>query len=438
MALGLYSDCRDPEHRHRQSWQSSPLIPQSKTFSLSLSSSEGFLPELKFSRILTEPINPRARHRGRRPRTDVPKRLLSVSNVTSSGLSQSFFINGGLLSNMDSIVAMQNLQSAIPGIPISRIMAAGCPHGFSGQAREAGAPAVNSKNSLSMLPMMLQGITHPHGAAVPQHTIFSIGAMMPQTLTPPSSAHASSSSSSPPAGRATAQSSASASGSDSSFARAADAQSTASSHHSEGEGDRNPEVKECSDLLVAAEEAECAAVAAAVTSASRVHLSTAHLGAGSHVAFNPFLIPGMSHGLLYPHMFLPHGGIMALPAMPPGAVEAPPGNPKRRRNRGQEEWERKEEKAAGVEERQSASSSFSSPSTPSPKPSLCLTEELHARPAERRDCPSGLHQPGSGPAPGLDQAAGEEADQRSEDGREAVEKVKQDSEGRGGAAEEET
>lgn len=369
----------------------------------------------------------------------MPKRLLSVSNVTSSSLSQSFFINGGLLSNMDSIVAMQNLQSAIPGIPISRIMAAGCPHGFSAQAREAGASAVNSKNSLNMLPMMLQGITHPHGAAVPQHTIFSIGAMMPQTLTPPSSAHASSASS--PAGRATTQSSASASvGTDSSFARAADAQSTASSHHSEGEGERNPEVKESSDLLVAAEEAECAAAAAAaVTSASRVHLSTAHLGAGSHVAFNPFLIPGMSHGLLYPHMFLPHGGIMALPAMPPGAVDAPPGNPKRRKNRGQEEWERKEEKAASVEERQStvkagASSSFSSPSTPSPNPSLCLTEELHGQPGERKDCPFGLHQPGSGPG----EAAVEEADQRSEDRREAVEKVKQDSEERGEVPEEET
>lgn len=337
---------------------------------------------------------------------------------------------------MDSIVAMQNLQSAIPGIPISRIMAAGCPHGFSAQAREAGTPAVNSKNSLNMLPMMLQGITHPHGAAVPQHTIFSIGAMMPQTLTPPSSAHASSASS--PAGRATTQSSASASaGTDSSFARAADAQSTASSHHSEGEGERNPEVKESSDLLVAAEEAECAA-AAAVTSASRVHLSTAHLGAGSHVAFNPFLIPGMSHGLLYPHMFLPHGGIMALPAMPPGAVDAPPGNPKRRKNRGQEEWERKEEKAASVEERQSTvkagASSFSSPSTPSPNPSLGLTEELHGQPGERKDCPFGLHQPGSGPG----EAAVEEADQRSEDRREAVEKVKQDSEERGEVPEEET
>lgn len=359
---------------------------------LFLSSLKGFLPELKFSRILTEPVNLRSRHRGRRPRADVPKRLLSVSNVTSSSLSQSFFINGGLLSNMDSIVAMQNLQSAIPGIPISRIMAAGCPHSFSAaaQPREAGAPAVNSKNSLNMLPMMLQGI--PHGAAVPQHAIFSIGAMMPH----------SSSSSSSPAGRASAQTSGSTSvGTDASFTRAADV----SSHHSEGEGDS--EVKESSDSVGEAEEA-----AAAATSASRVHLSTAHLGAGSHVAFNPFLIPGMSHGLLYPHMFLPHGGIMALPAMPPGAVEAPHGNPKRRKNRGQEEWERKEEKAASVDEKEStvkgaASSSLSSSSTPPPKP-----EELHGQQAERRDCLSG--------------ANAEEVEQRQED---TAEKVEQDSEG---------
>lgn len=215
----------------------------------------------------------------------------------------------------------------------------------------------------------------------------------------------SSSSSSSPGGRATTQTSSSTSvGTDASFSRAADV----SSHHSEGEGD--PEVKESSDSV-----GEAAAEAAAVvaTSAGRVHLSTAHLGAGSHVAFNPFLIPGMSHGLLYPHMFLPHGGVMALPAMPPGAVEAPHPNPRRRKNRGQEEWERKEEKAPSVEEstvKGAASSSFSTSSTPPSKP-----EEHHGQQAERRD--SGDHQPGCG---------AEEAEQRLED---MAEKVEQDSEG---------
>uniref|UniRef100_A0A4W6DNM0 Chromodomain helicase DNA binding protein 6 n=1 Tax=Lates calcarifer TaxID=8187 RepID=A0A4W6DNM0_LATCA len=208
----------------------------------------GFLPEGKFSRILTEPVNrdPGSRRRGRRPRSEMPKPLLSVSDSSSPGLGPPLFMNGGLIGSMDSMVAMQNLRGGIPGIPISGIMAAGFPHGFSAavQAGGAGASAEDAKNGLSMLPMMLHGIPHPHGAAIPQHALFSIGAMMAHTAASPSS-----------------------------------------------------------------------------TTPAEAHIGSAHLGAstGSHLTFNPFLIPGMSHGLLYPHMFLPHGGIMALPAMPPGA-----------------------------------------------------------------------------------------------------------------------
>uniref|UniRef100_A0AAQ5ZF89 DNA helicase n=1 Tax=Amphiprion ocellaris TaxID=80972 RepID=A0AAQ5ZF89_AMPOC len=235
----------------------------------------GFLPEGKFSRILTEPVNrdPGSRRRGRRPRSEMPKPLLSVSDSSSSGLGPPLFMNGGLIGSMDSMVAMQNLRGGIPGIPISGIMAAGFPHGFSAAvtAGAAGASAEDAKNGLSMLPMMLHGIPHPHGAAIPQHALFSVGTMMAHT----------------------------------------------------------------------------AAAAAIITSTSRAHISSAHLGGtGSHLTFNPFLIPGMSHGLLYPHMFLPHGGIMALPAMPPGAVDGSPGSPRRRRKRGREEGEREEEKAA--------------------------------------------------------------------------------------------
>uniref|UniRef100_A0A4W6DRT1 Chromodomain helicase DNA binding protein 6 n=1 Tax=Lates calcarifer TaxID=8187 RepID=A0A4W6DRT1_LATCA len=225
----------------------------------------GFLPEGKFSRILTEPVNrdPGSRRRGRRPRSEMPKPLLSVSDSSSPGLGPPLFMNGGLIGSMDSMVAMQNLRGGIPGIPISGIMAAGFPHGFSAavQAGGAGASAEDAKNGLSMLPMMLHGIPHPHGAAIPQHALFSIGAMMAHTAPPPPPPPSSSSSST-----------------------------------------------------------------------------------GSHLTFNPFLIPGMSHGLLYPHMFLPHGGIMALPAMPPGAVDGSPGSPKRRRKRGREEGEREEER----------------------------------------------------------------------------------------------
>uniref|UniRef100_A0A4W6DNK7 Chromodomain helicase DNA binding protein 6 n=1 Tax=Lates calcarifer TaxID=8187 RepID=A0A4W6DNK7_LATCA len=233
----------------------------------------GFLPEGKFSRILTEPVNrdPGSRRRGRRPRSEMPKPLLSVSDSSSPGLGPPLFMNGGLIGSMDSMVAMQNLRGGIPGIPISGIMAAGFPHGFSAavQAGGAGASAEDAKNGLSMLPMMLHGIPHPHGAAIPQHALFSIGAMMAHTAASPSS-----------------------------------------------------------------------------TTPAEAHIGSAHLGAstGSHLTFNPFLIPGMSHGLLYPHMFLPHGGIMALPAMPPGAVDGSPGSPKRRRKRGREEGEREEER----------------------------------------------------------------------------------------------
>uniref|UniRef100_A0A4W6DNY5 Chromodomain helicase DNA binding protein 6 n=1 Tax=Lates calcarifer TaxID=8187 RepID=A0A4W6DNY5_LATCA len=260
----------------------------------------GFLPEGKFSRILTEPVNrdPGSRRRGRRPRSEMPKPLLSVSDSSSPGLGPPLFMNGGLIGSMDSMVAMQNLRGGIPGIPISGIMAAGFPHGFSAavQAGGAGASAEDAKNGLSMLPMMLHGIPHPHGAAIPQHALFSIGAMMAHTAPPP-----------PPP--------------------------PSSSREEKGaaEANKRPGGVEA---------------AAIITSTSRAHIGSAHLGAstGSHLTFNPFLIPGMSHGLLYPHMFLPHGGIMALPAMPPGAVDGSPGSPKRRRKRGREEGEREEER----------------------------------------------------------------------------------------------
>uniref|UniRef100_A0A8C3G7H4 Chromodomain helicase DNA binding protein 6 n=1 Tax=Cyclopterus lumpus TaxID=8103 RepID=A0A8C3G7H4_CYCLU len=253
----------------------------------------GFLPEGKFCRILTEPVNrdPGSRRRGRRPRSEMPKPLLSISDSASSGLGPPLFMNGGLIGSMDSMVAMQNLRGGIHGIPISGIMAAGFPHGFSGGAS---ASAEDAKNGLSMLPMMLHGIPHPHGGAMPQHALFSVGAMMAHPPPPP---HTSSSSSS----------------------------SSSSGGASSGEKERSREEK---------------GAAAVVTSAGRSQLGAAHLGAGSHLTFNPFLIPGMSHGLLYPHMFLPHGGIMALPAMPPGAAE--PGSPKRRRKRGREEAQREE------------------------------------------------------------------------------------------------
>uniref|UniRef100_A0A8C3AAA6 Chromodomain helicase DNA binding protein 6 n=1 Tax=Cyclopterus lumpus TaxID=8103 RepID=A0A8C3AAA6_CYCLU len=320
----------------------------------------GFLPEGKFCRILTEPVNrdPGSRRRGRRPRSEMPKPLLSISDSASSGLGPPLFMNGGLIGSMDSMVAMQNLRGGIHGIPISGIMAAGFPHGFSGGAS---ASAEDAKNGLSMLPMMLHGIPHPHGGAMPQHALFSVGAMMAHPPPPPHTSSSSSSSSSSASKVTTTTATASASEAASpSSTTPADQEGGASS----GEKERSREEK---------------GAAAVVTSAGRSQLGAAHLGAGSHLTFNPFLIPGMSHGLLYPHMFLPHGGIMALPAMPPGAAE--PGSPKRRRKRGREEAQREE--AQREEEREStvkADASSPSPSAP-PDPEPPQEPDCHDPPA---------------------------------------------------------
>ncbi|XP_029007835.1 chromodomain-helicase-DNA-binding protein 6 isoform X2 [Betta splendens] len=350
----------------------------------------GFLPEGKFSRILTEPVNrdPNSRRRGRRPRSEMPKPLLSMSDASSAGLGPPLFMNGGLIGSMDSMVAMQNLRGGIPGIPISGIMAAGFPHGF--QAGGAGASVEDAKNGLSMLPMMLHGIPHPHGAALPQHALFSVGTMMTHTPPPPPHPSASSSSSSLSAAKVTTTTAPSTSDAGSPSSTTPVERESASV--SGGEHEKSQEEKGGLEVNKRAGAAEAAAL---ITSTSRAHISSAHLGAGtgSHLTFNPFLIPGMSHGLLYPHMFLPHGGIMALPAMPPGAVDGSPGSPKRRKKRAREEGDREEDKdkvvTGEVEERESTvkasvephpgpASSPSTPPTSAPDPGPPPAEELHS------------------------------------------------------------
>ncbi|XP_049893601.1 chromodomain-helicase-DNA-binding protein 6 isoform X1 [Epinephelus moara] len=408
----------------------------------------GFLPEGKFSRILTEPVNrdSGSRRRGRRPRSEMPKPLLSVSDSATSGLGPPLFMNGGLIGSMDSMVQMQNLRGGIPGIPISGIMAAGFPHGFSAavQAGGAGASAEDAKNGLSMLPMMLHGIPHPHGAAIPQHALFSVGAMMAHTPPPPPPHPSSSSSSSLSAAKVTTTTAPSTSEAASpSSTTPAERESTASSGSGGGEKERSREEKGATEANKRAGVAEAAAI---ITSTSRAHIGAAHLGGstGSHLTFNPFLIPGMSHGLLYPHMFLPHGGIMALPAMPPGAVDGSPGSPKRRRKRGREEGEREEERekaavAGKVEEREStvkanvtshpaSSSSPSIPSTSAPDPGLSPTEEPQTGQGDAEDGSAEPQEPDSHNP--LEGAATEEKEERLEDtgGKAAAEEEKRDSE----------
>ncbi|XP_073323863.1 chromodomain-helicase-DNA-binding protein 6 [Pagrus major] len=400
----------------------------------------GFLPEGKFSRILTEPVNrdPGSRRRGRRPRSEMPKPLLTVSDSTSSTLGPPLFMNGGLIGSMDSMVAMQNLRGGIPGIPISGIMAAGFPHGFSAavQAGGAAASADDAKNGLNMLPMMLHGIPHPHGAGIPQHALFSVGAMMAHAPPPPHPSSSSSSSLSAAKVTTTTAPSTSEAGSPSSTTPA-ERESAASSGSGGGEKERSREEKGAVEANKRPAGAETAAI---ITSTSRAHLGAAHLGggSGSHLTFNPFLIPGMSHGLLYPHMFLPHGGIMALPAMPPGAVDGSPGSPKRRRKRGREEGEREEEREKAVtgkvEEKEStvkrvgtsqpaSSSSPSIPSTSAPDPGLSPTEEPQTGQGDGEDGPAEPQEPDS-----HNHLEGAATEEKEDTGGEAAEEEKQDTE----------
>lgn len=399
---------------------------------------QGYLPEAKFSRILTEPVNRDlcSRRRGRRPRSEMPKPLLSVSDSASSGLASPLFMNGGLMGSMDSMVTMQNLRGGIPGIPISGIMAAGFPHGFTAAVQAGGVatPVDSAKNGLNMLPMMLQSIPHPHGGAIPQHAMFSVGAMMAHTPPPSSSlptttSSSSSSSSSLPTDKVTTTTAASTPEAASPSSTTA-ADSVVSSGSDAGEKGRSQE-----DGRAAESRPGGAEGAAIITSTSRGHVGAAiGAGAGSHITFNPFLIPGMSHGLLYPHMFLPHGGIMALPAMPPGAVDGPQSSPKRRRKRERDaEKEKEKEKAAAatVEESEStvqasAPSQSAPPSSPPvPPASLTLTEEHKDGGDAGEDASAELREPDSNHH--AEDATTPESGDRSEDARPAEEE-NQDSE----------
>ncbi|XP_076869918.1 chromodomain-helicase-DNA-binding protein 6 isoform X3 [Brachyhypopomus gauderio] len=277
----------------------------------------GFLPEGKFTRILTEPVNrdPGARRRGRRPRSEMPRAPeLSASMAP-------LFMNGGLIGSMD-LVGLPNLRN-VPGIPITGLM--GFPHGFAAAA----VPGEDAKNGLGMLPMMLHSMpaVHPplYGTHItgmmsqPTSTATSVGTAAAATC---GTATVTSTSS----GTATVTSTSSAL----SPSQADESSPTAPSERASPESStdrRNTETRpqgEDERKLAAA-----APVAPPATSSSVSITST-----GSHLAFNPFLIPGMSHGLLYPHMFLPHGSIMALPAMQ--AADST-GSPKRRRKKARDE-----------------------------------------------------------------------------------------------------
>uniref|UniRef100_A0A8C9SX71 Chromodomain helicase DNA binding protein 6 n=1 Tax=Scleropages formosus TaxID=113540 RepID=A0A8C9SX71_SCLFO len=245
----------------------------------------GFLPEGKFTRILTEPVcrDSGPRKRGRRPRNDMPKVGAMLSEAHSS--MGPLFMNG-LIGNMD-LMGLRNM----PSIPLTGLM--GFPHGF------AAVPAgEDAKNGLSMLPMMLHGM-QPH--------VFSVGGLMSQSATagtPTPTTAVSSAAASPASSSDLAVTGASAEG-----------EPTSSEADAETKKEDKPLVE-------------------GKAGPAHSHGDGSGGGSGSHLAFNPFLIPGMSHGLLYPHMFLPHGGIMALPSMPHADSS---GSPKRKKKKLREE-----------------------------------------------------------------------------------------------------
>lgn len=223
---------------------------------------QGFLPENKFSHTLTEPVLRDAgpRRRGRRPRSELLKAPAIVAD-SPSGMGPLFM--NGLIAGMD-LVGLQNMRN-MPGIPLTGLV--GFPAGF------ATMPTGEEvKSTLSMLPMMLPGM-----AAVPQ--MFGVGGLlnapMPTTCTstapvPPSSTTKSGTS-----------------------VTEKTAEDKPSGH------DVKP------DTL-----AEDKPGPSPYSDQSEPAITTS-----SPVAFNPFLIPGVSPGLIYPSMFLSPGLGMALPAM---------------------------------------------------------------------------------------------------------------------------
>ncbi|XP_059426467.1 chromodomain-helicase-DNA-binding protein 6-like isoform X3 [Carassius carassius] len=269
----------------------------------------GFLPEGKFTRILSGPVcrDPGPRRRGRRPRSEMPK-----APELTSGMGP-LFMNGGLIGSMDQ-VSLPNLRN-VPGIPLTGIM--GFPHGFA----TAVLSGEDAKNGLSMLPMML------HGMAVqpPMYSAHMSGMINQPLSTTTSTATASSTSASVTStNSATVTSTSSPADSSESMPQCENASSPMSTENGNKEdAKQGGEEKKVVDASVS--------TAAATSSSSS---SSSITSTGSHLTFNPFLIPGMSHSLLYPHMFLPPGSIMALPAMP--AADST-GSPKRKRKKVREE-----------------------------------------------------------------------------------------------------
>uniref|UniRef100_A0A8C2UAJ0 Chromodomain helicase DNA binding protein 6 n=1 Tax=Coturnix japonica TaxID=93934 RepID=A0A8C2UAJ0_COTJA len=221
----------------------------------------GYLPESKFNRVLTEPVlrDTGPRRRGRRPRSELIKGPGVVAD--SSGMGPLFM--NGLIAGMD-LVGLQNMRN-MQGIPLTGLV--GFPAGF------AAVPAGEDvKSTLSMLPMMLPGM-----ATMPQ--MFGVGGL----LNPPMATTCT----------ATAPTSL-----------------TSTTKGGTSNAEKATEDKQSSQDAKKETLSEDKPGPSSFSNQTESAITTS-----SPVAFNPFLIPGMSPGLIYPSMFLSPGIGMALPGM---------------------------------------------------------------------------------------------------------------------------
>uniref|UniRef100_A0A669QQ39 Chromodomain helicase DNA binding protein 6 n=1 Tax=Phasianus colchicus TaxID=9054 RepID=A0A669QQ39_PHACC len=222
----------------------------------------GYLPESKFNRVLTEPVLRDAgpRRRGRRPRSELIKGPGVVAD-SSSGMGPLFM--NGLIAGMD-LVGLQNMRN-MQGIPLTGLV--GFPAGF------AAVPAGEDvKSTLSMLPMMLPGM-----ATVPQ--MFGVGGLLnPPMATTCTATAPTSLTSTTKSGTLNAE-------------KATEDKQSSQDAKKETLSEDKPGPSSFSNQTESA------------------------ITTSSPVAFNPFLIPGMSPGLIYPSMFLSPGIGMALPGM---------------------------------------------------------------------------------------------------------------------------
>ncbi|XP_068768115.1 chromodomain-helicase-DNA-binding protein 6 isoform X1 [Struthio camelus] len=222
----------------------------------------GYLPENKFNRILTEPVLRDAgpRRRGRRPRSELIKAPGVIAD-SSSGMGPLFM--NGLIAGMD-LVGLQNMRN-MQGIPLTGLV--GFPAGF------AAVPAGEDvKSTLSMLPMMLPGM-----ATVPQ--MFGVGGLLNPPMTTTCTATAPTS-------------------------------LTSTTKSGTSNTEKATEDKQSSQDVKKETLSEDKPGPSSFSNQTESAITTS-----SPVAFNPFLIPGMSPGLIYPSMFLSPGIGMALPGI---------------------------------------------------------------------------------------------------------------------------